>query len=82
VSFVGEEGGLIEGGGSKSLIVGVERRAVQVSLLTNVSLALCLPVVLFLLLPFLFLSLVIFIIRTLCNKMTKLTTFEARPLSP
>jgi hypothetical protein len=45
--------------------------------------ALCLPIVLFLLLlPSLFLSLVILIIGTLCNKMTRLTTFEARTLFP
>jgi hypothetical protein len=83
VSLTGEEGGLVEGGGSKSLIVGVESKAVRIPLLANVSLALCLLVVLFLLLlPFLFLYLVILIIETLCNKTTKLTTFEARTLSP
>jgi hypothetical protein len=46
-----------------------------------VSFALCLPIILFLLLPFLFLSLVIFIIETLCNKMTRFIAFEARTLS-
>jgi hypothetical protein len=82
VSPVREEGGLVEGGGSKSLIIGVGRRAVRFPLLANVRLALCLPVVIFLLLfPFLFSSLVIFIIKTLCNKMTRLTTLEARSLS-
>jgi hypothetical protein len=44
-------------------------------------LTLCLPVEL-LLLPFLFLYLVIFIIVTLCYKMTSLTVLEARTLSP
>jgi hypothetical protein len=45
-------------------------------------LALRLPVVLFLLLlPFLFVSVVILIIETLCNEMIGLTTFEARALS-
>jgi hypothetical protein len=44
-----------------------------------VSLVLCLLIILFLfLLSFLFLYLVIFIIGTLRNKMTRLTTFEAR----
>jgi hypothetical protein len=48
-----------------------------------VHLALCLPVVLLpFLLPFLFLCLVIVIIRTLCYKMTRLTTFEVGALFP
>jgi hypothetical protein len=47
------------------------------------SLAFCLPIaILLLLLPMSFLSLVIFIIGTLSNKMTSLTAFEARALSP
>jgi hypothetical protein len=48
-----------------------------------VRLALCLPVVLlFLLLPALFLSLVTIIIGTVCNKVTSLTAFEAGAFSP
>jgi hypothetical protein len=48
-----------------------------------VRLALCRPVVLiFLLLPALFLSLVIIIIGTLSNKVTSLTAFEAGAFSP
>jgi hypothetical protein len=77
MSFVREEGGLIEGGGNKFLIVGVGCRAIRVSFLANVRLAFHLPIVLLFLLPFLFMFLVIVIIGTLCNKMTRLTTFEA-----
>jgi hypothetical protein len=45
-------------------------------------LALCLPVVLlFLLLPTLFLSLVTIIIGTICNKVTSLTAFKVGALS-
>jgi hypothetical protein len=47
-----------------------------------VRLALRLPVELLLLLPFLILCLIILIIGTLGNKMTSLTTLEARTLSP
>jgi hypothetical protein len=48
-----------------------------------VRLALSLPeVLLFLLLPTLFLSLVIIIVGTLSNKVTSLTAFEAGALSP
>jgi hypothetical protein len=47
-----------------------------------VRLALLFLIKLLLLLPFLVLVLVIFIIRTLCNKMIGLTALEARMLSP
>jgi hypothetical protein len=67
---------------NKSLIVGVGWRTVWVPLLADVSLALRLPIVFLpLLFPFLFLCLVIIIIETLCNKMTRLTAFEAQTLS-
>jgi hypothetical protein len=52
------------------------------SILSNVRLVLCLPIVLIpFLLPFLFLCLVIIIIGTLCYKMTRLTALEAGALS-
>jgi hypothetical protein len=83
VAFIGEERRLVEGRGSESFVVGVGRRAVRVPFLSKVRLALCLPVaLLLLLLPMSFLSLVIFIIKTLSNKMTSLTAFEAGALSP
>jgi hypothetical protein len=81
--FVGEERRLVEGRGSESFVVGVRRRAVRVPFLSKVRLALCLSVaLLFLLLPALSLSLVTIIIRTICNKVTSLTTFEAGVLPP
>jgi hypothetical protein len=83
VSFVGEERGLVEGRGSESFVVGVGRKAIRVPLLSKMCLALCLPVVLFLLLlPALFLFLVISIIGTIFYKMTSLTALEAGALSP
>jgi hypothetical protein len=83
VTFVGEEGRLVEGRGGESFVVGVRRRAVRVPFLSEMCLALCLPVALFLLLlPALFLSLDTIIIRTICYKVTSLTAFEARALSP
>jgi hypothetical protein len=83
VTFVGEEGRLVEGRGGESFVVGVGRRAVRVPFLSEVCLALCLPVALFLLLLLaLFLSLVTIIIRTICYKVTSLTAFEAGALSP
>jgi hypothetical protein len=82
VAFVGEERGLVEGRGSESFVVGVGGRAVRVPFLSEVCLALCLPVALFLLLPALFLSLVTIIIGTICYKVTSLTAFEAGSLSP
>jgi hypothetical protein len=82
VAFIGEERRLVEGRGSKSFVVGVGRRTVRVPFLSEVCLALCLPIaLLLLLLPALFLSLVIIIIETICNKVTSLTAFEAGALS-
>jgi hypothetical protein len=80
MAFVGEERRLVEGRGSESFVVGVERRAVRVPFLSKVRLALCLPVALLFLLPALFLSLVTIIIGTICNKVTSLTAFEAGAL--
>jgi hypothetical protein len=81
--FIGEENRLVEDRGSESFVVGVGRGAVRVPFLSKVRIALCLPVaLLFLLLPALFLSLVTIIIGTICNKVTNLTAFEARALSP
>jgi hypothetical protein len=83
VSFIGEERGLVEGRGSESFVVGVGRRAVRVPFLSEVCLALCLPVVIFLLLlPALFLFLVISIIWTICYKVTSLTALEVGALFP
>jgi hypothetical protein len=83
MAFVGEEGGFVEGRSSESFVVRVGRGAVRVPFLSKVCLALCLPVVLLLLLlPVLFLSLVTIIIGTICNKVTSLTAFEAGVLSP
>jgi hypothetical protein len=80
VAFVGEERRLVEGRDSKSFVIRVGRRAVQVPFLSEVCLALCLPVALLLLLPALFLSLVTIIIGTICNKVTSLTAFETGAL--
>jgi hypothetical protein len=74
--FVGEEGRFVEGSGGESLIVGVGGGAIRIPLLADMRLALGLLVIL-LLLPFVPLFLVTFIIRTVSNKMTKLTAFEA-----
>jgi hypothetical protein len=83
VAFVGEERRLVEGRGSESFVVRVRGRAIRVPFLSEVCLALCLPVALFLiLLPALFLSLVTIIIGTICYKVTSLTAFEAGALSP
>jgi hypothetical protein len=83
VILVGEEVGLVEGGGNPSFIVRVGCKIVEVPFFAYVCLALRLPVVFLpLLLPFLFLCLVIIIIKTLCYKMTRLITFEAGALSP
>jgi hypothetical protein len=83
VTFIGEEGRLVEGRGGESFVVEVGRRAVRVLFLSEVCLALCLPVALFLiLLPALFLSLVTIIIGTICYKVTSLTAFEAGAISP
>jgi hypothetical protein len=83
MAFVGEDGGFVEGRSSESFVVGVRRGAVRVPFLSKVCLALCLPVVLLLLLlPVFFLSLVTIIIGTICNKVTTLTAFEAGALSP
>src|SRR5688572_29225425 len=82
MAFVGEEGRFVEGRSSESFVVGVGRGAIRVPFLSKVRLALCLRVVLLLLLlPILFLSLVTIIIRTICNEVTRLTTFEAGALS-
>jgi hypothetical protein len=84
VAFVREERRFFEGRGSESFVVGVRRRAVRVPFLSEVCLALCLPVALFLLpLPmlFLFLVIVIVIIGALCYKMTSLTAFKTGALS-
>jgi uncharacterized membrane protein len=75
--LVGEEAGFVEGRGDKSLIVEVGRRAVRVPLLSHVRLALLPIEFLILLLSFFLLVLIIFIIGTLSNKMTGLTTLEA-----
>jgi hypothetical protein len=83
VTFIREERGLVEGRGSESFVVGVGGRAVRVPFLSEVCLALCLLVALFLLLlPALLLSLVTIIIGTICYKVASLTAFEAGALSP
>ena len=80
--LVGEEGRLVEGRGGESFVVGVGRRTIPVQLLAKVCLALSLLVNLLVLsLPMSFVSLVIFIIETLSNKMTCLTALEAGALS-
>jgi hypothetical protein len=76
VTLVGEEGRLVEGGGSESFIFGVGGGAIRIPLLPDMCFALGLLVVLFLL-PLVSFFLVTFIIGTVSNKMTKLTTFEA-----
>jgi hypothetical protein len=82
VAFVGEERGLVEGGGSESFVVGVGRRAIRVLFLSYVCLALCLPITLFILfLPALSLFLVTRIIGTICYKVTSLTALEAGAFS-
>jgi hypothetical protein len=73
--LIGEEGRLVEGGGSESFVVGVGRRTIRVPLLSKVCLALSFLVSL--LLPLVPLFLVTIIIRTISDKMTNLTTFEA-----
>ena len=79
--LVGEEGRLVEGGGGKSFVVGVGRRAIRVPLLSKVYLALSLLVNLLVLsLPILSLFLVTIIIGTISNKVTNLTTLEAGAL--
>jgi hypothetical protein len=82
MALVGEERRLVEGRGGESFVVGVSRRAIRVPLFAKVHLALRLLVdlLLFLLLMS-FVSLVIFIIGTLSNKMTLFTTLEAGTLS-
>ena len=83
MSLVGKEGGLVEGGGGKSFVVGVRRRAIRVPFLAKVRFALLVLVeLLLLLLPTLVLVLVICIIGTLCNKMTRLIALEACTLAP
>jgi hypothetical protein len=82
MELVGEERRFVEGRGSESFVVGVERRTIRVPLFAKARLALRFLVgLLFLPLPMSFVSLVIFIIGTLSNKMTCLTALEAGTLS-
>jgi hypothetical protein len=78
MALVGEEQRFVEGRCGESFVVGVGRRTIRVPLFAKARLALRLLVgLLFLLLPMSFVSLVIFIIGTLGNKMTCLTALEA-----
>jgi hypothetical protein len=81
MTLVGEDRRLVKGRGGESLVIRVRARAIRVSLLTDMCLALLLVEFLLFFLPLLVLFLVILIIGTLCNKMTGLTTFEAHTLS-
>jgi hypothetical protein len=82
MALVGEERRFVEGRGGESFIVGVGRRTIRVPLFAKVRLALRLLVsLLFLPLLMSFVSLVIFIIGTLSNKMTCLTALEVGTLS-
>jgi hypothetical protein len=82
MALVGEERRFVEGRGGESFIVGVGRRTIRVPLFAKVCLPLRLLVNLLVLsLPMSFVSLVIFIIGTLSNKMTRLTALEAGTLS-
>jgi hypothetical protein len=44
VMLVGEEGGFVEGGGRKSLVVVVGRRVIQIPFLSDVRLTLLFPI--------------------------------------
>ena len=82
MALVGEERRFVERRGGESFVVRVGRRTIRVSLFAKVRLALRLLVgLLFLPLPMSFVSLVIFILGTLSNKMTYLTALEAGTLS-
>jgi hypothetical protein len=71
MALVGEERRFVEGRGGESFVVGIGRRTLRVPLFAKVRLALRLLIgLLFLPLPMSFVSLVIFIIGTLSNKMT------------
>jgi hypothetical protein len=82
MALVGEERRFVESRGGESFVVGVGRRTLRVPLFAKVRLALRLLVgLLFLPLPMSFVSLVIFIIGILSNKVTCLTALEAGTLS-
>jgi hypothetical protein len=82
MALVGEERRFVEGRGGESFVVGVRQRTIRVPLFAKVRLALRLLVGLLILPPPMsFVSLVIFIIGTLSNKMTCFTTLEAGTLS-
>jgi hypothetical protein len=82
MALIEEERRFVEGRGGESFVVRVGRRTIRVPLFAKVCLALRLLVnLLVLFLSMSFVSLVIFIIGTLSNKMTCLTALEAGTLS-